>query len=67
MNGWIILLEQVAENIESDLYTAPRRKRRRSGRGPLIRLRTTVARALVVVATWVQPKSVASDTLGEIH
>lgn len=67
MNGWIILMDQVAENIETDLYTGSRRKRRRSAPGALIRLRTTVARALVRVATWVQPNSVAPDTLGELH
>ena len=68
MNGWIAMMEQVADRIEQDLYGSELDRRRRgtqryaaparaTGRQrPLVRVRTGIARSLVRVATWIEPR-----------
>lgn len=68
MNGWIAMMEQVAGRIEHDLYGSELDRRQRNTRcytaparatgrlRPLIRLRTGIARSLVRVASWIEPR-----------
>lgn len=79
MNGWITMMEQVAGTIEFDLYGSELDRRQRDTlryaaparvagrRRPLVWVRTGMARSLVKIATWIEPRKIEpSRVVGKV-